>query len=58
MKLEFSLHILEKSSQYQISWKTVQWEPTCSMRTDGHDEANSCVPQFCERTKTSSRRLQ
>jgi hypothetical protein len=21
--------------KYQISWKSVQWEPSCSMRTDG-----------------------
>ena len=33
--------------KYQISWKSVQWEPSCSMRTDGrtdrqtYDEANS-----------------
>jgi hypothetical protein len=25
----------------QISWKSVQWEPNCSIRTDRHDEANS-----------------
>jgi len=34
---------------YQISWKSVQWEPSCSMRTNGHDEANSRISQFCER---------
>jgi hypothetical protein len=25
--------------KYQISWKSVLLEPSCSMRTDGHDEA-------------------
>jgi len=25
----------KKILKYQISWKTVQWEPSCSMRTDG-----------------------
>jgi len=25
----------------QISLKSVQWEHICSMRTDGHNEANS-----------------
>ena len=34
-----------KIFKYQISWKFVQWEPSCSMRTDGktyrHDEDNS-----------------
>ena len=24
-----------KILKYQISWKSVQWEPSCSMRTDG-----------------------
>jgi hypothetical protein len=44
-----------KVLQYQILWKSVQWKTSCSRRTDGHDKANSRVPQFCERTKTSSR---
>jgi len=29
--------------KYQMSQKSVQWEPSCSMQTageDGHDEAN------------------
>jgi hypothetical protein len=34
-----------KAFKYQISLKPVQWEPRCSMRTDGrtdrHDEINS-----------------
>ena len=40
---------------YKISRKSVQWEPSCSMRTDGltdrhrHDEAHSHSSQFCER---------
>jgi hypothetical protein len=25
-----------KSTQYQISWKCVKWEPRCYMLTDGH----------------------
>ena len=33
--------------------KTRQWEPSCSIRTDGrtdtHDKANSRFAQFCER---------
>jgi len=42
-----------KILKYQISLKSVQWEPSCSMRTDGqkdrHDEANSRFSQFSER---------
>jgi len=38
-----------KVFKYQISWKSVQWESSCSMRTDRHDEANSRFLHFCER---------
>ena len=52
MELEFPRHI-RKILKYQIPWKSVQWEPSCSMRTDRqtdrHDEANSRFSQFCER---------
>jgi len=34
MKLEISRHIFEKYKKYQIARKYVQWEPSCSMRTD------------------------
>jgi len=33
-KLKFSRQVFEKYS-YQISWKSVQWESSCSIRTDG-----------------------
>ena len=49
IKLEFS----RKNLKYQISSKSVQWEPSCSMRADrrtvGHNEANSHFSQLCER---------
>ena len=33
--LEFSEQIFEKKIvRYEISWKSVQWEPSCSMRID------------------------
>jgi len=35
MRLGFSRHIFEKGLVYQISWKSVQWEPSYSTRTDG-----------------------
>jgi hypothetical protein len=34
MTLEFSRQIFEKSSNIRFLWKSVQWEPSCSMRTD------------------------
>jgi len=46
-----------KILKYQISWKSVQWEPRCSVRADRHTErqtdervvTNSSFSQFCER---------
>jgi len=38
----------KKVLRYQISWKSVQWEPSYSMRTDRHDEADSRFSQFGE----------
>jgi len=50
--LIFSTHF-RKTLKYQNSWKSVKWEQSCSMRTDGqadrrtdrqteiHDEANN-----------------
>jgi len=49
MKFEYSRQILEKFS-YLISWKSVHWEPSCSMRTY-RQEANSRFSQFCQRAK-------
>jgi hypothetical protein len=44
-----------KILKYQISLKPIEWEPNCSMPTDGrlqrHDEANNRVSKFCERVK-------
>ena len=37
-----------KVLKHQTSRKSVQWEPSCSMRTDGPDEANSQFSQFYE----------
>jgi len=38
--------------KYQIEWKSVQWEPSCFMRTDRQTggKANSCCSLFCERS--------
>ena len=37
-----------KNNQYQISWKSVPWKPSCSMQTDRHDEATNWFSLFCE----------
>ena len=34
MKLEYSRQIFEKILKYQVLPKSVQWEPSCSMRTE------------------------
>ena len=33
------LDIFSKNTQYLISWKSFQWKPSCSIRTDGHGNA-------------------
>ena len=40
-----------KDPQISTCMKTVQWDPSCSKRTDGHDKAIfvSLSPQFCVR---------
>jgi len=48
-ELEFSRQIFKKIFKQHIAWKSVRWEPGCSMRTDRRDEANSRFPQFWER---------
>jgi hypothetical protein len=43
-----------KILRHQISWKSIQWKPSCSMwtdqQTDRNDEANSCFSQFSKHT--------
>jgi len=34
--------------QYQVLWKSAQWEPRCFTRTDRHDEADGRFSLFCE----------
>jgi hypothetical protein len=33
--------------KYKTSWKSVQWELSCSMWMDEYDKANSDFLQFC-----------
>jgi len=46
MKLEFSLQVFRKILKYRISWKSAQWEPSCSMQADGRTEERTDVTQL------------
>ena len=54
LKQNFSTDF-RKIFKTKISWKSIHWDSSCSMRTDGrtdrwahwHDEANSRFSQFC-----------
>jgi len=47
LKLEFSQHIF-LSIKYQISLKSVHWDPSCTMQTDSHDKADSKFSNFAD----------
>ena len=46
-----------KNLKYKSAWKSVQWDPSYSMSTDRHDEANSYFSKFCERAQELDRRF-
>jgi hypothetical protein len=50
MWLEFFLIDFRKIFKYQLSCKSVRWEPSCSMlmggQTDRYDEANSSLVEI------------
>jgi len=53
IKLRIPLQGFREVLKYQVSWKSVLWEPSCSMRMDGqtdrNDSANSRFSQLCVR---------
>jgi len=49
MKLELSRQISETYSNIKLHENPSSGEPSCSMHTDRHDEANSRFSKFCER---------
>jgi len=47
---EFSRYVLEKYANITLH-ESVQWEPSSSMWTHRHDEANSRYSHFCKVAK-------
>ena len=46
MKLKFFRQIFEKRLGYQVYSKSVQWEPSCCMRTDGRTNVTKLIVAF------------
>jgi len=46
----------QKTHNYQISWKSLQWQLSCSMWMDWHDEASICFLQFCAQKQLLQKR--
>ena len=42
--------------KYEISWQTVQWEPSCYMRTDGNDKLKVAIRTLANAPKDESLR--
>ena len=40
VEFKCNLNFIDRQSKYKISWISVQWERSCSMRTDRHDEVS------------------
>jgi len=63
MKIEYSPQLFEKYSNIKLYAKSIQWEASCSTRTDRwtgeqrdrHDEPKSRSSQFCQRAQKKSR---
>jgi hypothetical protein len=46
MIFEFSRQFFRKIHKYQISWKSVHWEPSCSIQTDGRTDMKKLIVAF------------
>jgi hypothetical protein len=49
----FTTDFRKKTRKYQISWKSFQWEPICSMRTEGQTDSKKLVVAFPNVAKVS-----
>jgi hypothetical protein len=47
MELGFCQHIFEEKSKYQILSKSVHWESSCFMLTDGQTDTTKLRVAFC-----------
>ena len=56
--LKFSWQFSRETLNYQISWKSVNWKPRCSIRTEGQTGMTKLTerfPQFCEEAQHRQR---
>ena len=58
MKIEFARKSFPKILKYQISWKSIQWEQSCSMRTDWRTVKTSLIVDFGNIAKAPKDRAQ
>ena len=45
-----------KILKYKTSWKSVQWEPSCSIWTDGRTDVTNLIVSFCNFAKVPKRK--
>jgi len=52
----FLKKFFDKYSNTKISWKSIQWEPSCSMwkQLERHEKGSSCFSHFCEQAFKNS----
>ena len=55
MKIEISQQNFEKKLNYQVSSKSVQWEPSCFMRTDKLTDTKKLIVAFRNFAKASTK---
>jgi len=56
MKLQFSQHI-KKKNKSQISWKFIQWEPSCFMWMHGQTDMTKLIVTFHNFAKAPKRNM-